>query len=318
MYNTNCACFIQLLLTCIVIAMEVPCADDYWPCSCRAFRIPNFLHLTNQSADSSNKMVFENRVEVTCSRISGTEIPQIFARSSFNIRRDIYKVEMKFSSNSESNSTRLEPDVFDDDRVRRIRLVCPDERHRLSIHPSAFRASKDYVKEVFIEGCDLRRLDFAFLDGFTALNELYIHSSVMGSFEGLPAVPLRLLDIHHCGENHHGFKWNVTRLPAELTVLRLDGNDLDDGTVTDIIRSASNSSLSDLILSNNKISRIPEGLATFNTPLRRLKLIGNTIPLIDKESFRHLEDESIHLSVLNLGRISLNSIQPGTFQQGNK
>ena len=305
--------------------MQISWADDYWPCSCRAFRMaPNVQHVANQSnaaASNSTKMmvVFENRVEVTCSRISAKEISQIFSRSSFNIRRDIYKVELKFSPNSGSNSIRLQPDVFDDDRVGRIRLVCPDQKHRLSIHPSAFRASRDYSKEVFIEGCDLRRLDFAFLKGFKALNELYIHYSVIGNFEGLPELPaLRLLDIRHCGEHHHGFKWNVTRLPSELQVLRLDHNDLDDGTVAKIIRSASNSSLSDLILSKNRISRIPEGLATFTTPLRRLKLVGNTIPYIDKESFRHLEEDdgSIHLSVLNLGRVSLNSIQPGTFHEG--
>jgi len=246
--------------------MQISCADDYWPCSCRAFRIaPNVQHLANRSnaaapSKSTKMVVFENRVEVTCSRISAKEISQIFSRSSFNIRRDIYKVELKFTPNSGSNSIRLQPDAFDDDRVGRIRLVCPDQKHRLSIHPSAFRASRDYAKEV----------------------------------------------------------WNVTRLPSELQVLRLDHNDLDDGTVAKIIRSASNSSLSDLILSKNRISRIPEGLATFTTPLRRLKLVGNTIPYIDKESFRHFEEDdgSIHLSVLNLGRVSLNSIQPGTFHEG--
>lgn len=313
-FKAKCDFSFQFFVMAVTTAMDdQQCGDDYWPCRCHKFRIFSPFH-------TQSKTHTEMRTNVHCERADARVITDVFARRDNTRHRDIHDLMIELSP--ESNSTHLEPDLLKGNRARRIRLICPNHHHRLTIHPEAFRASMDYTWEVFLEGCDLSELDFVFLDNFSALTELYIRHSEIGTFHGLPpSIPLKILDINHC---EHGFHWNVSDLPHDLSILRLDRNHLDDKTVAAILRSAARSSLSDLVLSNNMLSRIPDEISTLPTPLRKLKLIGNTIPQIKAESFRFSSDSEIqkrngggvHLTVLNLGHVSLKSIQPGTFQPG--
>lgn len=123
--------------------------------------------------------------------------------------------------------------------------------------------------------------------------------------------PLKILDIYHCPD----LKWNISSLPLTLTSLRLERNDSDDEVVDAALRlilASKNHSLVDLMLSHNELSHIPEAITSLWAQFGNLKPKNNPNSPINETSFSFLEPHQ--LSVLNLGKMSLNYIESCAFQ----
>ena len=295
----NCCCYY------VSWCIEVACETDYSPCSCQTFFV-------QQDPDGDT---FEKRVSVVCHQVSASDIRNIFVNKPLARRKNIFSLEIQLPAAVESQVMTVETipaHLLNGTRVKRIRLTCPSSSHQLKIDSDAFRSSQTFLNEFFVQNCDLKETDFSFLAEFKALNELYIHSSKLGVIQGLPSdLPLKILDIYHCPD----LKWNISSLPSTLTSLRLEGNHLTDDMTDAVLRSilaSKNHSLVDLMLSHNELSHIPEAITSLGAQFRNLKLKNNPISAIGGKSFSFLEPHQ--LSVLNLGKMSLNYIESGAFQ----
>lgn len=168
------------------LEQQTDCEVDYWPCTCRTFHLRRgAYHHGGESGSSESSSRRTTRTNIHCDRIFALDAPKVFARQSGPEVIAVHLLELVFSAITES--TTLKPDLLGEyHRVQRVRLICPDRQHKLVIHPDAFRDSREHISEFYIDNCDLSQVDggFAFLAGFSALNELYVRSSVLGTFQG--------------------------------------------------------------------------------------------------------------------------------------
>ncbi len=147
----------------------------------------------------------------------------------------------------------------------------------------AFESTKNAVTSLDITNCDLTQLDFNFLAGFDNLETLTISTSynLAASFRTLPMLPkLVNLEINHCPKLNQ-----FTEFPTlkGIEYLLLSENpDLRDETVDQILDWISASSATTLVnlgLNGNNLTRVPSGISKF-TSLNSLEMQNNKISMV--------------------------------------
>lgn len=81
-------------------------------------------------------------------------------------------------------------DVVGGKLLYKIEIICPENPSSpLQINPAAFRASRGTVSSFSLTGCDLSSLNYAFLNRFSAIDDLVLSNCTkMSNFKTLPTV----------------------------------------------------------------------------------------------------------------------------------
>jgi Leucine-rich repeat (LRR) protein len=255
------------------------CTREYSPCSC---------------TDGN----------VVCDQISVADIKIVFSNMT---RHDLKSVKIILSPHE---TEPIPDDILGNVRVTSIELACV-ENSNLRVSNDAFRASSDEsVRAVNIDGCNLSRLDFAFMSYMYKLHSLYIFRSLeFVSFQGLPGNrDFKLMSIT---ESSQFYALDDTpALLFGLEILYLNDNQLDDTEATKLIKSLASTSVDSLTefrLYNNKLTRIPDMLLSMAN-LKELSLNNNQITLLSTNSLAFKGPISI-----SLGNNSIRNIRPGAF-----
>lgn len=260
------------------------CLEDYSPFECTLYG--------------------DGTISVDCDQVPVRDVQIVFNRTT---TRDLYRLDWTLLSEP------IPSDVLSDKRAIIIRLACPfASSGALVMDPLALRATGGYTNELYISDCDLGRLDFAFLSGFTRLLILGISSSSnVHTFSTLPPLPaLKELSIFDCS----GLE-SLTTVPGLASVhlenLKLNSNGLSDGPVDVVLDSINASALTRLSLNDNRLTRIP-GKVVQLPQLAQLYMSDNAIPLLQTGSLAFPLGQRV--DAIYLPSVGLESIEPGTFQ----
>lgn len=236
------------------------CPENYSPCTCE-----EIISDVNTSKGWS----------ILCEQVPIAKIQAIFSKTK---ARDL--VSFKFTIEPLEKSL-IPADFLGSSRSAGLDISCEGTSYNLTINENAFRMSKNFAKQFSIRDCDLKKqANFAFLSGFQALAKLDIDSSRnLNSFQGLPSQS-QLSEISI--SNSTGLK-NMTQgqniaLPG-LRALYLQNNQMDDQTlakILNILAESSKTSLTELKLDQNKLTRIPE-LVSSLTKLENFFIDDNLI-----------------------------------------
>lgn len=207
-----------------------------------------------------------------------------------------------------------------DKRVRNLYIYCPVPTYKLRVDQNALESTGSHTDYIYISGCDLSQLDFAFLADFKALSSLdiysstHIHETILTTLPDLPS--LRLLNFYHCAfidDESEELTGQGSRLTG-LERLDLSSSDLTDNQVARILfwirTSESIHSLSEIVLARNALTEVPDQLEAFKN-LTVLDLYDNEIPIIRTGS---LAFSSAPVDRVDLRRCGLSVIEPGAFQ----
>lgn len=246
---------------------------------------------------------------------------------------DLPDVKMSFEKHNESDianfllhfpqSTDIISDLIGSQHriTETIDLACSKigyySQRQLTIHPDAFRSSRNYTKYFKISYCNLSRLDFSFLAGFQHLKSLNIRSSVnvhKAHWDTMPQLPsLSQLTIQLC----RIFEWKIfPNLVTGLHYVNMISSDLSDETmdrVLDWLLRTSYGTLKDLHIIKNAMTLFPAKLSSFRE-LEQISLTNQVdyssgMPLISKGSF---VSRSSPLTI-DLRDCGIQNIEPGAF-----
>ena len=266
------------------------CPEDFSPCTC---------DLTS------------NGLEVTCFDVKVNDILNVFYR----IRHlGIYAVTL---TASDPGAVNLPADLLSDKHVENIYLNCPSNvssKVNLTIDPFAFEYSRLNTTRLEINNCDLvGQPDMRFLSNFIALNTIKItNTSNVEAFESLPVSNLPALKeitiVNSTGLQNIIFP-NLT--PVKIQRLYLDDNYLGDAVVDRILNSiASSSSASSLwqvSIASNRLTRVPSTIEEFS--LNYFDLSYNSIPMLINSLLSSLR----FVKFLGLKSVGLSTIESGAF-----
>lgn len=267
------------------------CPEDYSPCSC---------DLTS------------NGLEVVCADVSLGDIHDVFYRT-----QSLYLYSVLLTVTSFSGTVRLPPDVLKDKRAQHIYLRCPSTSAKLNliIDSASFEFTRFNTTIFEIHDCDLSaQADMDFLKGFAVLHTLSIVNTWnVDAIASLPTntlLAIKELTISRCtGLGNVDFP-DLT--PARLERLYLDGNNLDDPQVNNILisigSSSSSSSLEQLSLAGNALSKVPR-IAAFSQ-LVTYEVSNNDIPFMSLSTL--IFSSPVHF--FGLKNVSLTAIEGGAFQ----
>ena len=269
------------------------CPEDYSPCTC---------DLTGYG------------LEVTCSDVSVEEIQDVFFRTqAFRL----YLVVLSVSP-SPSGTINLPADVLQEKRAENIFVICPPNaspKVGLTVDPAAFEFTRFNTTVFGILNCDLAgQTDMQYLNDFSVLNTMRIENALnIESIESLPTSTLpalKKLIISGCTGLGNVVFPDLT--PARLQRLYLNGNGLNDETANSILvsvgSSSSASSLQELILANDGMTKIPR-IASFSK-LSVYDVSYNVIPFLSQLTLIF----SPPVSLVSLKSISLKAIEGNAFQ----
>jgi hypothetical protein len=267
------------------------CLEDYSPCTC---------DLTGYG------------LEITCSNVSVEDIQDVFFRTqAFRLYSVVLSVSL-----SPSGTINLPANVLQEKRAENIFVICPPNaspKVGLTVDPAAFEFTRFNTTVFAILNCDLSgQTDMQFLNDFSILNTLRIENTLnIESIEFLPTLPaLKKLIISGCTGLGNVVFPDLT--PARLQRLYLNGNGLNDETVNSILvsvgSSSSASSLQELILANDGMTKIPR-IASFSK-LSVYDVSYNVIPFLSQLTLIF----SPPVSLVSLKSISLQAIEGNAFQ----
>ncbi|KAI9554641.1 hypothetical protein GHT06_019914 [Daphnia sinensis] len=288
------------------ILQRAACTESYAPCTC---------DLT------------ANGVEVTCVDVTVAEIVDVFFRTR---TLDIYSVTL--TATSATGSIDLPADLLKDKRAKNIYLNCPSTaspdwrpisfqsyftgypspKLGLTVDPASFEFTRFDTTRFEIHDCDLvGQLNMDFLVDFSVLNTLHIENSEnVKAIETLPALPqLKELAVVSCTGLTNVLFPDLT--PARLERLYLNGNALDDATANGILvsigSSSSSSSLVELSLASNSMTKVPR-IASFSK-LSWYDVSSNAIPFISQSALIF----GSPVNFLGLNNVALTAIEGGAF-----
>lgn len=265
------------------------CPEDYSPCTC---------DLTAYG------------LEVTCTDVSVQDIQDVFYRTQ------TFRLYLVMLSPSGSSSINLPADLLQDKRAENIFLICPPNASPsigLTIDPAAFEFTRFNTSVFGIFNCDLAgQTDMQFLTDFSVLNTLRFENTLnLQVIENLPSLPaLKKLIISGCTGLETAAFPDLT--PARLQRLYLNGNGLSDETANGILvsvgSSSSASSLQELILANDGLTRIPR-IGSFSK-LSVYDVSYNVVPFMSQLTL----DFGAVVTLVSLKSNSLTAIEGGAFQ----
>ncbi|KAI9561345.1 hypothetical protein GHT06_012302 [Daphnia sinensis] len=243
---------------------------------------------------------------VFCLGIPFTEIKSIFAGNTgfVNINR--------FDVVPEVRDSLIPANLLGIHRARIIHLASCGT-NAMEIHSDAFKASTRITEEFTSFDCDVGKLTWSFLTGFTSLNFLQLEGvTKIQSLGSLPSLPsLNRLTISDC-EGFAPLNFPGTSLTG-LQTLTMTDNDAEltneklDSILTTLV-NAKNFQV--LTLTNNPgISRLPTALSVLSA-LHSLDVSLCPIPIVSPSS---LSFTAPAVKALNLARTSLSTIVENTF-----
>ena len=196
--------------------------------------------------------------------------------------------------------------------TRNIQISCPDTTFNVTINPTAFRSSRSTALQVSIEKCDLRQVDWSWLNNFNVLESLHLSSSSLVNLQTMPMLPsVTALYVLFCGDF---VELHSPKQTPNLNRLQIDYSYNVSNEVLDGIVSAAAGPYGDtleiLSLVANQMTRIPSAIGSF-TRLQSLHLEHNMIHTLPTGSL-HLS--STALSNVWLSNNNLKTIQSGAFK----
>ncbi|XP_057376104.1 nyctalopin-like [Daphnia carinata] len=267
------------------------CPEDYSPCSCN---------------------LSSNGLEIVCADVSIGDIQDVFYRT-----QSLFLYSVSLTATSSSGTVILPADVLKDKRAQHIYLGCPSISPKLSlvINAASFEFTRFNTSIFEIHDCDLStQADMNFLKGFVVLHTLRIVNTWnVEAIENLPTTTLpgiKELTISSCtGLGNVPFP-DLT--PARLEWLYLDGNNLNDVQVNNILisigSSSSSSSMEHLSIANNALNKVPR-IAAFSQ-LVTYDVSYNDIPYMSLSTLIF----SSPVRFLGLKSVSMTAIEGGAFQ----
>lgn len=277
------------MLTGIVTATQEQCAEDYSPCICGQDSIGNLY--------------------INCIDVLPQDIQDVFNKTT---ALDIFSLVLILPNEGAS----IPADLLVGKRASIIDLVGTNtDSFELIVNSDALRSSSAYTQQLVISKCNLNRLDFAFLKGFSKLVEFRLdYTSGIKPIENLPPlINLAGLTI----DNSKGFE-ELTQFPAfafsRLERLYLYNDELNDHTLEIImdsfVSSMSVETLTTLTLGNNRITRVPHQIRSLSRIIE-LALSNNNITLLSNGA---LTLSAPNIEAVFLKNASLSFIEDNAFQ----
>lgn len=198
-------------------------------------------------------------------------------------------------------------------------LACADLNQQLQMDPSALNSSRATMAQLSIANCDLTRLEFEFLSGFSRLTHLTIDSSrnihLSGFGTSFPPQLPRLSSIRIFRTSGLMELMPLPQLSEGLDSFSLvdQQGEVEDSTasrILDWLLYNSTDRLSRLTLSGGRLTHIPEQIPLFEK-LSRLDLSDNVMPL-------EIPSKSLTFKApvleINLSGSRIENIGPGPFK----
>ena len=254
---------------------------------------------------------------IICTNVSFTEIIQVFQRE-FGIRSAIYSRPMHLIIIIKHTESFVPANLLGDHRVTNgLKLQChvlDNNPKEINIHPEAFLSSQNTARILHIESCDVRALNFVFLEGFHKLREICISNSDnfrLIDWNTLPFLPNLYIMVFT--QNNGLQEWKRFPMSAKkLREINLNDNRLGDISMDRVLiwflDLGLNDTLEYLFIENNQLTQIPGHMFLF-TKLKYLNFKFNSLRRLISGSFvlhSHL--------ILNLEWNEIDSIEPGAFQ----
>lgn len=267
----------------------VSCTEFFKPaCSC--------------STDANGKNI------VTCQYVSPEDIYEAFHDPTVNAT-DIYGFTYLVRDLDELS---LPADLLGEHRITgllSIRWWSSNAEVPLVVDIDAFNSSAESLHSLSIQGFNARRLDWEFMNGFANLSTLTIYDmSKMESFSSQQTLtsPLGSITVRGCS--------GLTGFPEMLpNVTRVDVSDngLDDKAASTILRRlfVVNNTLSELDMSNQPLTAIPEELKAFNA-LKFVNFKWTNVTYLPTASFV----SPFYFQSLSLEQSNVTYVESGAFQ----
>ncbi len=191
----------------------------------------------------------------------------------------------------------------------------------LVVDQKAFSSSTSQTTTLFhLYGCDLKKLDWVFLESFQQLKtlEIYTSSNIHVSFSTLPELTrLNKLEMFSCdGVNElTSFPKLVTGSLSHLSIYHCQLNDQAAGRILDWVLLSSNETLPYIGFAWNNLTKIPSQICSF-TALQTVDFNKNQFQIISDNSFCFKPANSVspYGYGINLQNSGILEIEIGAFQ----
>ena len=221
-----------------------PNVEDYWPCKC--------------------SILDDKLLRLECDRLTSDQYYDLFKHKT---PADIDLIGIRGLTPTLS----VPKDIIWEHRVmNQITLGCDyryvKQQYSTTVHPEAFRSSRNFTMRISIHLCDLTMFDFSFLYGFSNLIDLIISDCNNFHLHNLPHLPnLLALMVYNCKGLNNWTDFPIMK--SGLEVLTLIESELSDDDANGILRwiskSPSYGTLTWLRLAKNKLTQIPSEVKSF-------------------------------------------------------
>jgi len=173
--------------------------DPFYPCQ--------------TSTDDTNIFGGIINFAVLCNNITGKRVKTAFENSKiYRIVRFVFKLRNKKDQNIPAN-------VIGNHSIGEISIHCPGKQSPLRVNSAAFSLTKLFTETLNIFNCNLRYLNWSFLEGFSNLRRLSIAANSYNlhqRFYTLPTRTLAKLDIFGLDSvlGLNGFNNTCLKFPA--------------------------------------------------------------------------------------------------------
>ena len=192
-------------------------------------------------------------------------------------------------------------------KVQNLNFKCPNTSFTLGpVDLDAFKGTRDFTEYISIESCNLNRMNFDFLEGFTALQQLVFMKSSFIQLQLMPYLPsFTFLRFYHCQQVT---SWYQPAKTPNLETLFITGTNVLDDPATQFITGFKDS-LIELKLHGNELTEFPKFAQTF-TKLKVIDLWDNRITELRAGSLAL----SSQLDDLFLAWNNIQTIEPNAFR----
>lgn len=273
----------------LLVDSKGTCFGNYTPCSC-------------YKDDAKNALI------VTCDQVLLDDVKEIFDNNPYG---DVFK-EFYLHISENETAPAIPANLLSNNKAVLIDIACPSDDFVLDAHPDAFRASADNATEVILFNCDARRLDWRFLNGLDAVEDIRLmHMLNLEGFRKMGKLSASLTSLTVNAGSGLSDLPEVTS--PSMHLIDLSNNRLRDEEIAKIIRTLAVSpaaeSLSHLRLDGNLLSKMPNNLETLRN-LTDLAIQDNDIRRIGKGELAF----SSNVSYISLTGDHIQTIQPGAFK----
>lgn len=207
----------------------------------------------------------------------------------------------------------IPPHFFKEADIEHLVLSCTDESFYLIVDQNAFQTILSTLISFEIQGCNLNRFNFTFLEGFQNIERIKLYHTTFPPSAALENIPRlnnwQSFEITHCiGE----VEWSCPPSIESLLELNLESNGLVDDAVMDILDSVLtfNGMLEVINLRNNSLTEVPELINSFPN-LESFDMSDNLVKHLPRGS---LSISSLNVTYIGMNNLSLHKIDPEAFQ----